>query len=121
LGIDNTTVTRAWRQYGVQPWRGETFKASTDPELVAQVTDVVALYLARPRSAPWLNLVEVWFSIIERQATRRETFASVKDSILRSGSTSPAGMTAATLRLDQNRPPDRQEDQLSKTGSNTRQ
>ena len=24
LGIDNTTVARAWRDYGVQPWRAET-------------------------------------------------------------------------------------------------
>jgi transposase len=31
LGIDNTTVARAWRDYGVQPWRAETFKFSTDP------------------------------------------------------------------------------------------
>lgn len=41
LGIGNATVARAWRAYGVQPWRAETFKFSTDPELVAKVTDVV--------------------------------------------------------------------------------
>jgi len=51
LGIDNTTVARAWREYGVQPWRSETFKFSTDPELVAKVTDVVGLYLAPPQNA----------------------------------------------------------------------
>ena len=33
LGIDNTTVARAWREYGIRPWRCETFKFSTDPEL----------------------------------------------------------------------------------------
>ena len=43
LGIGNATVARAWRDYGVQPWRAETFKFSTDPELVAKVTDVVGL------------------------------------------------------------------------------
>jgi hypothetical protein len=32
----------------VQPRRSETFKFSTDPELVAKVTDVVGLYLAPP-------------------------------------------------------------------------
>ena len=48
LGIDNTTVAKAWRDYGVHPWRLETFKFSTDPELVAKVTDVVGLYLAPP-------------------------------------------------------------------------
>ncbi len=51
LGIDNTTVARAWRDYGVRPWRVETFKFSTDPELAGKVTDVVGLYLAPPQNA----------------------------------------------------------------------
>ena len=51
LGISNGTVAKAWREYGVQPWRIETFKFSTDPELVAKVTDVVGLYLAPPENA----------------------------------------------------------------------
>jgi transposase len=51
LKIGNATVARAWRDYGVQPWRSETFKFSTDPELVAKVTDVVGLYLAPPQNA----------------------------------------------------------------------
>ena len=32
-----------------------------------------------PTSASWMNLVEVWFGIIERQAIHRGTFGSVKD------------------------------------------
>jgi transposase len=32
-----------------------------------------------PTPASWLNLVEVWFGIIERQAIDRGTFRSVKD------------------------------------------
>ncbi|USQ76618.1 IS630 family transposase [Ornithinimicrobium cryptoxanthini] len=51
LGISNGTVAKAWRDYGVAPWRSETFKFSTDPELVAKVTDVVGLYLAPPENA----------------------------------------------------------------------
>src|SRR3954454_2705498 len=51
LGIGNATVARAWRDYGVQPWRCETFKFSTDPQLVAKVVDVVGLYLAPPENA----------------------------------------------------------------------
>jgi transposase len=51
LGVANSTVARAWRAYGVKPWRSETFKFSTDPELVAKVTDVVGLYLAPPQNA----------------------------------------------------------------------
>ena len=51
LKVANTTVARAWRDYGVQPWRAQTFKFSTDPELVAKVSDVVGLYLAPPENA----------------------------------------------------------------------
>lgn len=51
LKVGNATIARAWRDYGVQPWRVETFKFSTDPELVAKVTDVVGLYLAPPENA----------------------------------------------------------------------
>jgi hypothetical protein len=45
------TVLKAWRSFGVTPWRAETFKFSTDPELVAKVTDVVGLYLKPPGNA----------------------------------------------------------------------
>lgn len=44
LGVGNATIARAWREYGVQPWRSGTFKFSTDPELVAKVTDVYGSY-----------------------------------------------------------------------------
>jgi transposase len=32
-----------------------------------------------PTSASWMNLVEVWFGILERQAIHRGTFRSVRD------------------------------------------
>ncbi len=51
LGIGDATVARAWRKYGVQPWRRETFKFSTDPQLEAKVRDVVGLYLNPPEKA----------------------------------------------------------------------
>jgi transposase/transposase-like protein len=51
LGVAATTIARAWRAYGVQPGRAETFKFSTDPQLAAKVTDVVGLYLAPPENA----------------------------------------------------------------------
>lgn len=41
LKVGNATVARAWREYGIQPWKSQTFKFSTDPELVGKVTDVV--------------------------------------------------------------------------------
>lgn len=44
-------MARAWRAYGIQPWRAESFRFSTDPELVGKVTDVVGLYLEPPTNA----------------------------------------------------------------------
>jgi len=58
LGIGDATVAKAWRDYRVQPWRSKTFKFSTDPELVAKVTDVVGLYLAPPENAIVLSVDE---------------------------------------------------------------
>ena len=55
LGISDATVAKAWRDYRVQPWRSESFRFSTDPELVAKVVDVVGLYLAPPENAVVLS------------------------------------------------------------------
>jgi transposase len=51
LGISFATVARIWRAWKLQPWRRETFKFSTDPELDAKVRDVVGLYLNPPEKA----------------------------------------------------------------------
>jgi transposase len=58
LKLSDATVARAWREYGIQPWRAETLKFSTDPELVAKVTDVVGLHLAPPQNAVVLCMDE---------------------------------------------------------------
>jgi hypothetical protein len=132
LGISFASVARIWREWKLQPWRRETFKFSTDPDLDAKVRDVVGLYLNPPHNAviptsssstssnsskaypqvklhvladnyathmhpavkawlarnprvamhftptpgSWLNLVEVIFGIITRQAIRRGAFTS---------------------------------------------
>jgi hypothetical protein len=47
-----------WRRFGIQPWRCETFKFSTDPELEAKVRDVVGLYLNPPENAIVLSVDE---------------------------------------------------------------
>jgi transposase len=52
------TIARIWREYGVQPWRAETFKFSTDPQLAAKVHDVVGLYLHPPERAVVLCMDE---------------------------------------------------------------
>ena len=51
LGISHVTIAEAWKRYGLKPWKAETFRFSTDPELEAKVTDVIGLYLAPPENA----------------------------------------------------------------------
>jgi len=51
LKIGDATVARAWREYGMAPWRAESFRFSTDPQLEAKVVDVVGLYLHPPENA----------------------------------------------------------------------
>jgi transposase len=51
LGLSNVKVAKVWREYGLQPWRSETFKFSTDPQLEAKVRDVTGLYLNPPDKA----------------------------------------------------------------------
>jgi transposase len=51
LGLSNVKVADVWREYGLQPWRTQTFKFSTDPQLEAKVRDVVGLYLNPPDNA----------------------------------------------------------------------
>jgi transposase len=51
LKIGNASVARAWRAYGIKPWTAESFRFSTDPELVGKVTDICGLYLAPPENA----------------------------------------------------------------------
>ena len=58
LGISNVWVARIWRKWGLQPWRRETFKFSTDPQLEAKVRDVVGPYLNPPEKAVVLSVDE---------------------------------------------------------------
>src|SRR3954468_8714055 len=56
--ISHATVARIWHRFGVQPWRAETVKFSTDPELEGKIRDVVGLYLPPPQQAVVLCLDE---------------------------------------------------------------
>jgi transposase len=58
LGISNVWVAKIWRKWKLQPWRRETFKFSTDPELEAKIRDVVGLYLNPPDKAVVLSVDE---------------------------------------------------------------
>lgn len=58
LGISDHAVATIWRDYGVQPWRSESFRFSTDPQLEAKIVDVVGLYLNPPENAVVLSVDE---------------------------------------------------------------
>lgn len=50
-GLSQSTVSRIWRAFGLQPHRAESFKLSTDPFFIDKVHDVVGLYLDPPERA----------------------------------------------------------------------
>jgi transposase len=58
LGLSNVTIAKIWKRWEIQPWRVETFKFSTDPQLEAKVRDIVGLYLNPPENAIVLCLDE---------------------------------------------------------------
>jgi len=51
LGVSDFTVSTTWKKWGLQPWRVQTFKFSTDPELETKIRDVVGLYVNPPEAA----------------------------------------------------------------------
>ena len=50
-GLSHTSVQRIWQAFGLQPHRSESFKLSTDPQLIEKVRDIVGLYLNPPDGA----------------------------------------------------------------------
>jgi hypothetical protein len=50
-GLSRMTVNRIWQAFGLRPHRSETFKLSTDPQLVEKVRDIVGRYLNPPEHA----------------------------------------------------------------------
>jgi transposase len=51
LGLSNVKIADVWREWGLQPWRAESFKFFADPALEAKVRDVTGLYLNPPDKA----------------------------------------------------------------------
>jgi hypothetical protein len=78
--MSQTAVSRIWRAFGRKPHLVQTWKLSTDPQVIDKVRDIVGLYLDPPQAAvvlcvdeksqiqlhftptygSWLNLVERW-------------------------------------------------------------
>jgi transposase len=50
-GLSQSTVSRIWRAFGLQPHRTEAFKLSKDPLFVEKVRDIVGLYMDPPDRA----------------------------------------------------------------------
>ena len=51
VGVSQSTVSRIWRAFGLQPHRVEHWKLSKDPLFVEKVRDIVGLYLDPPERA----------------------------------------------------------------------
>ena len=50
-GLSQSTISRVWRAFGLQPHRVEHWKLSKDPLFVEKVRDIVGLYLDPPERA----------------------------------------------------------------------
>ena len=50
-GMSQSTVSRIWRAFALQPQRSETFKLSKDPLFIEKVRDIVGLYMNPPDRA----------------------------------------------------------------------
>lgn len=57
-GLSQSTVSRIWRAFGLQPHRSETFKLSKDPLFIEKVRDIVGLYMNPPERALVLSVDE---------------------------------------------------------------
>ncbi|MQB01878.1 MAG: IS630 family transposase, partial [Actinobacteria bacterium] len=57
-GLSQSSVSRIWRAFGLQPHRAETWKLSTDPQFVDKVRDIVGLYMDPPDKAVVLAVDE---------------------------------------------------------------
>src|SRR5271166_2066748 len=51
LGTSQSTVSRVWRQFGLQPYRSRSYMASNDPEFEEKAADIIGLYLKPPLHA----------------------------------------------------------------------
>lgn len=50
-GLSQSSISRIWRAFGLQPHRQETFKLSSDPLFIEKVRDIVGLYMNPPDHA----------------------------------------------------------------------
>jgi hypothetical protein len=56
VGVSQSTVSRVWRQFGLQPHRSRSYMAGDDPGFEEKAADIIGLYLkppATPLSSAW--------------------------------------------------------------------
>src|SRR6478609_6860918 len=58
VGVSQSTVSRVWRQFGLQPHRSRSYMASNDPEFEEKAADVIGLYLDPPGHAAVFSVDE---------------------------------------------------------------
>jgi Homeodomain-like domain len=51
LGLLDVKVAKVWREYGLPPWRQQSFKFSADPQLAVKIRDAAGLCLNPPDKA----------------------------------------------------------------------
>ena len=51
VGVSQSTVSRVWRAFSLQPHRVKTFRLSNDPLFVEKARDIVGLYMSPPTHA----------------------------------------------------------------------
>jgi transposase len=51
VGVSQSTVSRVWGQFGLQPHRSSSYMASDDPEFEEKAADIIGLYLKPPAHA----------------------------------------------------------------------
>jgi transposase len=51
IGVSQSTVSRVWRAFNLQPHRVNSFRLSNDPLFIEKVRDIVGLYMSPPNHA----------------------------------------------------------------------
>src|ERR1700693_670407 len=51
LGVSQSSVSRVWRHFGIQPHRSRGYMASDDPEFEEKAADIIGLYIKPPVNA----------------------------------------------------------------------
>ena len=58
VGVSQSTVSRVWRQFGLQPHRSRSYLISDDPEFEDKAADIIGLYLNPPVHAAVFSVDE---------------------------------------------------------------